>query len=234
MSENVSPEAPLTGRQQEAAALLAQGRLTREQIAAAVGVRDRTLYRWQRQPGFQARVGLFRDEYRRAVLERGIADRVARLDELNERWEKGRRVIAARAEEGRRRNELARAVERRRAAGEDLPREIAGLVPVPGYETGLLTRTLKQLGSGAAVRIVEEFAVDTGLLAELRQMEQQAAKEVGQWVDRGEVTGKNGAPIQGQHSLDLAEASEEELEILERLARRRAAARGDRAGAEPA
>jgi len=107
-------------------------------------------------------------------------------------------------------------------------------VPVPGYETGLLTRTLKQLGSGAAVRIVEEFAVDTGLLAELRQMEQQAAKEVGQWVDRGEVTGKNGAPIQVQHSLDLAEASEEELEILERLARRRAAARGDRAGAEPA
>jgi hypothetical protein len=61
------------------------------------------------------------------------------------------------------------------------------LQKVPGGKTGLLVRTAK------GRHIV--FEVDTGLLAELRAHELQAAKETGQWEEKSRVTNE-GAPQQ--------------------------------------
>lgn len=58
---------------------------------------------------------------------------------------------------------------------------------VPGGNTGLLVRTTKGIGSGDTFQIVDEYAVDTGLLRELREHEKQAAQELGQWIDKSEV-----------------------------------------------
>lgn len=64
------------------------------------------------------------------------------------------------------------------------------MVGIPGGETGLLVRKYKNLGSGDNARTVEEYEVDTGLLAELRAHEKQAAEELGQWITKGDVTSK--------------------------------------------
>jgi cell pole-organizing protein PopZ len=89
----------------------------------------------------------------------------ARVRALQDRWDKMNRIIAA------------------RSADPDIRK-------APGGETGLLVRTLKQLGRGETAEIVEEFELDTGLLKELREHEKQAAQELGQWTDRTEHTGE--------------------------------------------
>ncbi len=55
---------------------------------------------------------------------------------------------------------------------------------VPGGKTGLIVRQIKAVGSGAGMKIVPEYVLDTGLLKELRAHEQQAAGELqsrGDW-----------------------------------------------------
>jgi hypothetical protein len=52
---------------------------------------------------------------------------------------------------------------------------------VPGGETGLLVRTGRFIVNGKAVDV---YAVDVGLLRELREHEKQAAIECGQWPQR--------------------------------------------------
>jgi len=55
---------------------------------------------------------------------------------------------------------------------------------VPGGETGLLVRQIKLSNTGIQV---EEFAVDTRLLKEMRALEEQVAKELGQYADKPEA-----------------------------------------------
>lgn len=50
-------------------------------------------------------------------------------------------------------------------------------------------------------------------------------------TSRQEQTGANGAPIQHNHAFDLTGASDEELDVVERLIRRAAHAGGDQGGA---
>lgn len=53
-------------------------------------------------------------------------------------------------------------------------------------------------------------------------------------TSRQEQTGANGAPIRHSHAFDLTDASDEELNVLERFITRRAAdAGGDQSGASP-
>jgi len=101
--------------------------------------------------------------------QEGIGNKEQRVRAQQERWDKMLQVIQARGAE------YAQAA--------------------PGADTGLLVRTFKQVGRGEDARVLEEWAVDTGLLAELRQLEQLTAKELGQVIERSEVTGKNGGAI---------------------------------------
>jgi hypothetical protein len=70
---------------------------------------------------------------------------------------------------------------------------------VPGGNTGFIAR--KIIASSGEL-MGYEYAVDTGTLKELRDIEQQVAKELGQIVDKRELTGKDGGPLQHEHSAE--------------------------------
>jgi hypothetical protein len=169
MSENVSENGPFKwDRLREKAALLvAEDKLTDAKIGAACDVTERTIERWKRHPDFKARVAEHVEAYRATIRARGIAILENRVDALQDRWERMKGVIAARAEEH---------------------------ASIPGGESGLLVRTVRGVGSGEDFELVELYAVDTGLLRELREHEKQAAQELGQWTERKDLT-TGGEPI---------------------------------------
>lgn len=158
-------------RRERAALLVAKDEETDEQIAAALKITRRTLAYWKRNPAFAARVQEHRDRWRRELAAKGLVEKRNRVDALNERWEKMRQIIAERAED------------------EDVAN-------VAGGKTGLIIHRMRVIGTGKNAQLVDEYEVDTGLLKELRAHEEQAAKELGQWVEKGELTGKDGGPIQ--------------------------------------
>lgn len=175
MTPNRTSEAR-SRRQERAALLVAADELTDEQIAARIGVTKGTLERWKRDPAFRERVREHRRLWRDEITREGIADRMARVAALNDRWQRLQRVIAARAVEH---------------------------AAVPGGDTGLLVRTVslvkvyraspredgsEALAPSPATVLVTEYAVDTGLLRELREHEKQAAQELGQWSEKHELS----------------------------------------------
>lgn len=151
-----------TGRREQAALLVAEDALSEGDIAARVRLTREGLRKWKRRPEFRERVAAIREQMRQAIVARGIAELQNRVDALNARWELMRQVIQARAE--------------------------AGPSTAPGAKTGLLVKTVKAIGTGKNQYEVEEWAVDTGLLRELRAHEEQAAKELGQWTERRQVS----------------------------------------------
>lgn len=58
---------------------------------------------------------------------------------------------------------------------------------VAGGETGLLVREIKHLGF--------VFKFDAALLREMREHEKQAAQELGQWLEKKEISGADGQPL---------------------------------------
>jgi hypothetical protein len=145
-----------------AARLLAEGNLTDTEIATLAGVCRKTLWTWKQVPEFEATIESHLEEFRQEVRRRGLACRERRIRALNERW-----------------NELQRIVQERAAA--------PAMADVPGGATGLLLHHVKSVGSGEKARLVDFYEVDTGLLKELRELEKQAAQELGQWVEKQEV-----------------------------------------------
>lgn len=134
----------------------------------------------------RARVAELSEKVTKAIVLREIGNRNDRVAAQNERWHLMRQVIKERAEE-----QLAA-----KAAGQKIP---------AGGATGLLVRTAKSLGSGAAAKIVIEYEVDTGLLRELRAHEQHAAQELGQWTEKSDSTVR---------FPPLRDASEDELKRI--------------------
>ena len=163
----------------KAASLVSEDKLSDDEIAKSVEVNRTTLHRWKQHPEFQAKVQQIIKEAQDKVIAKGVADRQNRVDALNDRWKRMREVINQRAEV---------------YANEEA-----------GGNTGLIVKQVKGIGKGADFQIVEMFAVDTGLLKELREHEKQAAQELGQWVDKQE------------HSFDLSNLTNEDLLELERL-----------------
>ena len=154
----------------DAAVLLADDEITNEHIAESVGVSVTTLWRWRQEPEFQERVAEHTAALHAAMLRHAIAKRHKRIAVLDRLHTKAIAVIDARAEG---------------MAGED----------APGADTGLLVKSYKQVGQGPAAQLMEEFAVDTGLLREIRAIEEQAAKELGQWIEKSEHGGPDGGPV---------------------------------------
>jgi putative insertion element HTH domain-containing protein len=168
-----------TSKRERAAALVAEDRLTDEDIADELEITRRTLANWKKTPTFQARVDEIVEEVKAALIARGILDRQNRLNALNDRQKRMTEVIRQRAE---------------------------NLKEVPGGgNTGLLVRQVKGIGKGEDFQVVEEYAVDTGLLREMREHEKQAAIELGEWTEKRE------------HSFDFSNLSDEELKQLERI-----------------
>jgi hypothetical protein len=189
-----------TGKSTKAAQLVAEDRIDDRRIAKKVGIGTATLERWKQNPEFIAKVNEIVGRLEAAILKRGIANRSRRVAILDEIAGKLLTVIEERAKEHRDNAKARKKAEqllkaRATAAtvtGSDGAADDIDLCPVlpgigAGGETGLLVRQIKLAASGATV---EEFAVDTGLLKELRAHQEQAAKELGQWTEKREVTGK--------------------------------------------
>lgn len=180
----------LSVKQEKAAAMVAADDITDQEIADKVGIGKATLERWKGLLEFKTRVTEIVDKTRQAIVTQGIADKVNRVRALNDRWERMQRLVEARA------------IEHANA---------------PGGNTGLLVKTFKVVGTGPVAYEVEEYAADTALLRELRAHEEQAAKELGQWVEKKDVSGK----------LEIVDAKQALISKLDSVSQRIATGEGD-------
>lgn len=112
------------------------------------------------KPEIQAAIQAWRDE----VKQRGIASleyRVNRLDELERKyWD---------------------VIEARKQAYTD--------TKVIGGETGIVILQYKMVGGGENAQLVEEYVADTAVSKEIRSIYDDVAKELGQRVDKVNVSG---------------------------------------------
>lgn len=192
----------------EAAQLVAEGKLDHQEIAEKVGWSRVKLWRHRQHPEFKERVGSIVTDTAAALKLKGIAERQYRIDALVSRQHLLERVIEARAAAAPPRVERGEWVED--ADGENKWKSFSpeDMPPVPGWDTGIMVHQIK-VGKD---RAYDEYAIDTGMLAEMRAHEKQVAQEVGQWSEKKELTGKDGGPIKGEFTwADLvALAAEDE------------------------
>ncbi len=164
-------------KRERAAVLIAEDEQTDEAIALAVGVTRKTLHNWKQDPGFAALVGDNVGRIQAGMLKLTIAKKHKRLEVLDDLHTKALQVITQRG--FRHAGELAEAesaaMATRRFFGTNTPEEAA---------TGLLVK--QETTNNSGIKTVN-WAVDPGLMKEIRALQEQAAKELGQWVEKGEV-----------------------------------------------
>lgn len=148
-------------KKERAAWLLAEDELTDAQIAEEIQAAERSIAYWKNAPEFQARMQENLAAIRKGVLSKGIADQAQRIKAKEDRWRRLKRVIEARANDPE-------------------------MQDIPGGDTGVLVHQMKGIGKGENFQVVHEYAVDTGLLAEMDRLEMDVARELGQIVDKSE------------------------------------------------
>jgi hypothetical protein len=159
------------GKKEEAAVLIAQGELTTIQIGQRLGVSDRMVYKWKAEPEFAARVEETVGAIRADVLKIGIADVVNRIKRRDLRWNQIKKVTISRAA---------------LLEGDDKSADSG---------TGLIVHSVKMIGSGPNAMPVDVYEFDAALLKEEREIEKQAAIELGQWQEKTDVT-SGGKPFE--------------------------------------
>jgi hypothetical protein len=165
--------------------LIAEGSLSFEQVAKRVGVSAWALWSWRQRPEFCLLVKQRLEFYRAEALTHGIALREQRIRALNDRWQRMRRLIDARAKD---------------------------MADVPGGDTGLLVRKVRGIGDGSNFRQVDWYEFDHALLRELRAIEEHVAHELGQW--RPEPTETTGPREVDATAMSTAELLERARQIL--------------------
>lgn len=185
---------PNSSPKTRAAVLVAEDELTDEAIAATIGITRRTLTNWKRTPEFAALVGDHVGQIQASMLKFTIAKKHKRIAVLDGMHAKLLTVIDERAAHyddlTHTLNDQAPDKRHMKQVASQMFGGTEETVVPPGGRTGLVVRQLKQVGSGMSAKTVEEFAVDTGLIKEIRGLHEQVAKELGQWVDRQEVAGQ--------------------------------------------
>jgi transposase-like protein len=160
-------------QKEKAAQLIAEGRYEYGQIAAMGGVERHTITRWRKDPKFSARVDELNREFAESVKHNAIARKERRIGILNALQTKLLTLIEDRAV--------------------DLSGEVAG------GQTGLLVRQYKVSGDNSAT----EYVYDSAVIRDLRAVQEQAAKELGQFVDKHEMK-----------ILDLKDMTDEQLAAI--------------------
>lgn len=164
---------------EHAAQLVAEGRLEYWQIAEKIGVDVSTLHRWRKEEKFAARVEEISEETSGRLLKLAIARKEYRVASLNRIQTKLETLIEDRA---------------------------ADMADVPGGgNTGLLVKQFKVSGE----TVVTEYAFDAAVVRELRAVKEQVAKELGQIVEKKELTGKDGGPL--KHDVSVERLTDEQL-----------------------
>lgn len=158
--------------------LIAESRFTLQEISDQTGIPQSTISYWKKDRDFMVVVDEHRHAIRSTIRANGISVIENRVAALNRRWRKLERIIEARA-----------------AAPE--------MQEVPGGDTGLLAHTIKSIGSGPTAERVDEYNLDAALLSAMLNLEQQAAKELGQWEEKHahQHTGANGGAIKIKYDL---------------------------------
>jgi hypothetical protein len=163
-----------TPPRERAAEMVALDAQADEEIAREVGVNRTTLKRWKRVGEFRARVLEIRGRLRAEAEEQRQRVREAGYATIEERV--------------RRKSERLRQIEEVRRARA----EVARLDPEwlsQGGSTGLVLRQEKILGRGESARFVVEYPLDTDLIKTEIALDDAIARELGQHVQRQEVTG---------------------------------------------
>lgn len=165
-----------TAKVEEALVLMAEDLMTDTEIAVHLKIGRRSLSHWKAHPEFRRRLNEKLAKLADGVLRKGIARKEKRLEALQDRWDRCKQIIEERAAD-------------------------QSLRGIPGGETGLLLRQVKSVGKPA--KMVEEYVVDVALLREMREMEKQAALELGDWTEHHEVTGEIKGTIHVLHQAML-------------------------------
>lgn len=150
-----------------AAQLVAEGKKLAE-ISQATKLTSATISRWSKETEFKDQVQQIQTEMAEALKRAGLRVKEYRLDKLNGILARIEQIIDGRAE---------------------------SMATVPGGQSGLLVRKRKSIGWGDSCEKVEEYAFDRALVEEFREVLKHAAQEVGEWIDKKEMSGPEGRPI---------------------------------------
>ncbi len=148
---------------ERAAQLLAEDDLSDEEIAKIVRVNRKQLWKWKCKPEFQAKIEELQKRMGNIIHRRGIARKTRRLAVMDRRYEGMQQIM------------------RERAAAQEMQ-------DVPGGKSGQLVHTIKSVGGGENAQVVDEYEFDAALAKEMRELEKQAAVEVGQWEEKRDIT----------------------------------------------
>lgn len=144
-------------RREQAAQMVAEGRFEYSEIAEKLGVERRTLQNWRKDIKFIARVERISREFSESTKQLAIRRKDYRISVLNRLHTKLETLIEQRALEQSTAN-------------------------IAGGDQGLIVRQFKISGEN----VVSEYVFDRAVLQELRAVQEQAAKELGQLVERHE------------------------------------------------
>ena len=143
-----------------ASLLVAQDKLTNKEIAEKVGIAPRTLDNWKCEPEFKEAVQAHLNAWMERIQNKGIADKRRRVFQLNERWRKAQAIVEACAKDPE-------------------------LRKLPGGKTGFVRKRVRAIPVGQGeYSEIEEFFFDAKLFMSLLRIEEQAARELGQWDEK--------------------------------------------------
>lgn len=149
----------------KAAELLAENELSMAEVAEACKTSRQSLWAWKQHPQFAEAVADRANDVVAAMHRHFIAKKHKRIATLDRLHQKALAIIEARSTD---------------------PRHTAWA----GGETGLLVVRTKTQGLGRNATTWTEVEFDRALVAEIRAIEEQAARELGQWIEKSEVSGK--------------------------------------------
>lgn len=204
----------LTDPRQESFARYAAQGMTHKQAAIAAGYSAKSASAIgsrlakkenisQRIKELQTQVAEKVSESAARLIEVEIASRKQRLEALNLRWRLLEQVRAERAAD-------------------------PTMAKVPGGKTGLLVRQIKSVGSGKDQKLIPEFALDIGMLKEIRLHEQQAAMELGEWKPgAGENDGVESSLANQSFTIEIKEAMRPQASRPEESASSRSPVKSD-------
>lgn len=173
-----------TAAKARAAVLLAEDERTDVEIAAEAGVHVATLWRWRQHPDFAARVGDHVGRLQAGMLRYRIAKKRERMRVYDGMLSDALEIVASRKR--RYTAELtaqAKVTPIRDGVDEE---DIRTRVVPDEAATGWIVETEKVNAIGIRTT---EWAFDGGLWRAVESVSEQAARELGQWVEKAEIGG---------------------------------------------
>lgn len=121
------------------------------EIARRVGVHRSAIFRFRQRHIEDIAPAV--EQVEKQIADAAIADKVRRILDADEDYRRLGSVIEARANDTR--------------------------YDEPGYKSGVMVHQPKQIGSGKSATLVDEYKVDTALIAERRALRRAVAEELG-------------------------------------------------------